>query len=322
MGGARWRAVVGMRSVFGKQVWADEIRRWPVQTIISFVLGSAMIGLVGHVGIPTLDQLPSPLTGLGYAIIFFASSFLFFLLLGIARWATGGLTLPPWIAFTRNVAAAPVTTSLPPNDLRVLYGDSLETCRAHVAGQTYYRLLIEPPAGQARLRCSAKLVGVMAPTPGQPGNWHSVVGERLPLAWADHTEPNRTETDLVDDTGEYLNVFHINEHGQVFLGTPRGAQPRTFTDYPFEPGATYLFAVSVRCPGYQSQNGRLKDQLAASRRNKRRYPVKGSRCRAVNTFALKRRGSLVPASASARSIHRKRSVTASSSWSWSCRKVL
>lgn len=61
-----------LRTFFSKDAWLDEIKKQPIQ----FVLGMFLTWLAGKIGIPTLDQLGQPCTGLGYLIIFFASSYL------------------------------------------------------------------------------------------------------------------------------------------------------------------------------------------------------------------------------------------------------
>lgn len=85
--------------MFRKEDWITAIRQYPTSTIVGWAL-SAVLGLIAAqvakvIGIPALDQLEwQALTGLGYIIIFFASSFLFILLFGAARWSMGGLDLP------------------------------------------------------------------------------------------------------------------------------------------------------------------------------------------------------------------------------------
>jgi hypothetical protein len=81
--------------MFKKEDWHNAVRQWPTSTIIGAALGALATWIAKVIGIPALDQLEWPaLTGLGYLIIFFTSSFLFVALLASARWVTGGVELP------------------------------------------------------------------------------------------------------------------------------------------------------------------------------------------------------------------------------------
>jgi hypothetical protein len=73
--------------MFGKQDWIAAVRQWPTSTIVGTVLGGIATWFARTVGIPAIDQLEWPvLTGLGYLVIFFVSSFLFVLLIAAVRW--------------------------------------------------------------------------------------------------------------------------------------------------------------------------------------------------------------------------------------------
>lgn len=105
-----------LSKIFGKEVWQDQLRTSPVNTIIGLVVGGMLTTMAKIIGIPSLDDLPLPLTGLGYLIVFFVSAFLIVCLLKLL-----GVTLvtatPPAIA---TYAPMPV----PP--ARVLTGYEIE----------------------------------------------------------------------------------------------------------------------------------------------------------------------------------------------------
>jgi hypothetical protein len=82
--------------IFNKEVWIEEIKKAPVSWTVGGIFSLLMTGIIHRIGVPSLDNLAWPLTGLGYALIFFIVGFGFFGLLGAARWATDGLASPDW----------------------------------------------------------------------------------------------------------------------------------------------------------------------------------------------------------------------------------
>ena len=75
-----------LHDLFSRDAWIEAIKRSPQDYVVSGVFSFLMTWLAIHIGVPTLDLLPWPLTGLGYALMFFIFCFLSFGLLAFGRW--------------------------------------------------------------------------------------------------------------------------------------------------------------------------------------------------------------------------------------------
>lgn len=149
------------------------------------------------------------------------------------------------------------------NALLVTFNTTVSGCRVETrfsSGEpvAYYRLWVRPPPGQIRKNCTGNLVDVMAPYPTL-GSWVSIWSpERLRLTWATSTLETQTSIDLVDDTGEFLDVFAVTASGRFLPATPGHMLPATWRPQEFTPGATYLLRVSLRCADHAPTEVRLQ----------------------------------------------------------------
>ncbi len=157
-----------------------------------------------------------------------------------------------------------------PTGLQVDYSEYLSGCRVETAFNsvlkaTFYRVLVRPPVGQVRTKCTGTLVDIMVPVDANRlvSLWSA---DRVPLTWATFAQSLPTSIDLDDDHGRFLDVFFIAETSQIGIATPGFMQPTSFIAEGIsqKPGM-YVFCVSIKDADARAQEVQIALQWSGKR---------------------------------------------------------